>query len=136
MSDLSFVVGLVSAAGVDGWSGAGLEETLADPNTLAIVEPPVGFALGRVVLDEVELLLIVIAPEHRRRGAGRALLARFEAAAAARGAEVAHLEVAASNAAARALYAAAGFTPSGLRAGYYRDGDDAHLLTKRLAESH
>lgn len=130
MSELSFVEGLVAAADVEGWTDLGA--TLSDPRTVAVIDPPRGFAFGRVVLDEVELMLIVIAPEHRRRGEGRRLLDRFEAEAATAGATVVHLEVAASNLAARALYAAAGYAPVGLRAGYYRNGDDAHLLTKSL----
>uniref|UniRef100_UPI00157518D9 GNAT family N-acetyltransferase n=1 Tax=Sphingomonas bacterium TaxID=1895847 RepID=UPI00157518D9 len=37
-------------------------------------DEPAGFALSRQVLDEVELLLIAVAPAQRRRGVGRALL--------------------------------------------------------------
>ncbi|MEQ8278258.1 MAG: GNAT family N-acetyltransferase [Deltaproteobacteria bacterium] len=133
MSELSFVASLAAAAGVEGWSEASLAETLAHPGTVAVVQPPVGFALGRLVLDEAELLLIVIDPEHRRRGAGRRLLADFEAEVQTAGGAVVHLEVAARNAAARALYAAADYRPVGRRAGYYQDGDDAVLLEKTLA---
>jgi len=42
------------------------------------------------------------------------------------------LEVGVSNAAARRLYEAAGWRESGLRKGYYRDGEDAALYAKRL----
>ena len=48
------------------------------------------------------------------------LVADFEAAAAARGAEECLLEVAVTNAAARALYAGLGYAPVGRRPGYYR----------------
>lgn len=78
-----------------------------------------GFILGRVVLDEAELLTVAVAPEARRRGLGRYLLAAFEAAAVARGAARAFLEVAEDNVGALALYSGAGWGRVGWRAGYY-----------------
>jgi ribosomal-protein-alanine N-acetyltransferase len=51
--------------------------------------------------------------------------------------EACFIEVGASNHAARALYAALGFTEAGLRPGYYRRGqgpaEDAILMRKGLA---
>ena len=38
---------------------------------------PVGFSLFRSVMDESELLLLAVAPDHRRRGIGRGLLRQF-----------------------------------------------------------
>jgi uncharacterized protein (TIGR00290 family) len=52
---------------------------------------------------------LVVLPEARRSGAGRALLARAEAFARAEGARIVRLDVVAGNAGARALYAAAGY---------------------------
>lgn len=78
-----------------------------------------GFALGRVAGPEAELLTLVVAPEARRRGIARDLLARFAATARAGGATAGFLEVAAGNAPARTLYAAAGWRESGLRRSYY-----------------
>ncbi len=96
-----------------------------------------GFALGRALAGEAELLTIAVDPALRRQGLGRALLGDFDSAARARAATEAFLEVAAGNTAARALYAAASWQPAGLRRGYYRapDGsrDDALILRKPLA---
>ena len=78
-----------------------------------------GFALGRVAGPEAELLTLVVAPEARRRGIARDLLARFAATARAGGATAGFLEVAAGNAPARALYGAAGWRESGLRRSYF-----------------
>ena len=82
-----------------------------------------GFALGRVI-------------DARRKGHGRALLAAFEKTAAEKGARRAFLEVAETNAAARGLYAQAGWQACGERPGYYRQDDgariDALLLQKTL----
>ena len=95
-----------------------------------------GFAIGRVTLDEAELLTLATHPDCRRRGVGRDCLSRFEAEARRRGAALAHLEVAATNTPAIALYRGAGWRESGLRKAYYKGPDariDAILMTKRLA---
>ncbi|RVT87123.1 GNAT family N-acetyltransferase [Rhodobacteraceae bacterium CCMM004] len=104
------------------WTAAEFAALLADPATLLACRPH-GFALGRVVLDEAELLTLATDPGHRRRGIGRACLAAYETAAAARGAVRGVLEVAEDNAAARALYTAGGYAPCGRRPGYYRAAD-------------
>lgn len=108
---------------------------LAAPGVF-LCDAPGGFALGRAAAGEAELLTIAVAPEVRRRGTGRALLDRFEAAAAAAGAVTAFLEVAEVNAAARALYAAGGWRRLGRRRGYYRLPDgaavDALVLRKEI----
>jgi ribosomal-protein-alanine N-acetyltransferase len=52
--------------------------------------------------------------------------------AAAQGAVAMFLEVAVTNTAARALYAAHGFTEAGLRRRYYSDGTDALVLRSTL----
>lgn len=95
-----------------------------------------GFAIGRAIAGEAELVTLAVAPEARRQGEGRALLSDFERAAKDRGAEAAFLEVAADNTAARALYGSAGYDQTGLRAGYYKRADgtaiDALILSRAL----
>ncbi|VVT13130.1 Ribosomal-protein-alanine N-acetyltransferase [Sphingomonas sp. EC-HK361] len=95
-----------------------------------------GFALTRTVLDEVELLLLAVTPQFRRRGVARALLNGFLADARGRGLKTAHLEVRAGNPAV-ALYTAAGFAKRGERRAYYRGNTgevfDAHSYTLNLA---
>lgn len=117
------------------WNETDFAALLAAPGTFAVGDSR-AFALGRVVVDEVELLTIATHPEHRRKGLARGTLAAFEAEALARGARTAHLEVAAGNTAARGLYEAAGYRQTGLRRGYYRlpEGGrmDALLMTKTL----
>jgi ribosomal-protein-alanine N-acetyltransferase len=117
------------------WSAAEFASLLATPGTFATGDTR-AFALGRVILDEAELLTIATHPGHRRRGHGRAALAAFESEARASGAAVAHLEVAAGNAPALALYDGAGYRRTGLRRGYYRAPDgaavDAVLMAKAL----
>jgi len=112
------------------WSQDEIAHLLEDA-TVFYVSRSNGFAMGRVVADEAELLTLAVAPEAQRAGLGTALLAEFETAATVRGARHAFLEVAEDNTAARALYDACGWRPTGRRPGYYR-GTDALILTRSL----
>ena len=88
--------------------------------TLARVEGVIcGFALGRAIMDEAELLLLAVDPKARRRGVGGALLRSVIAEARGRGVNRLHLEVREGNGAI-ALYRGAGFAKVGERRGYYR----------------
>ena len=90
----------------------------------------VGFALGRVVLREAELLLLAVRRDGQGRGIGRLLLDRFVGIARERGAEQLHLEVRDGNPAV-SLYRSAGFREVGRRRNYYsgRDGQLYDALT-------
>ncbi len=102
------------------WTAAEFADLLGARGVFLIADPAGrGFALGRVAGPEAELLTLVVAPEARRQGIARDLLGRFAAAARAQSATAGFLEVAASNGAARALYAAAGWRETGRRRGYY-----------------
>lgn len=117
------------------WSAAEFATLLAAPG-VHLVAGEAGFALIRVAAGEAELLTIAVAPDARRRGRGRALLAAAEARATAAGASEMFLEVAADNTAARTLYAAAGYAVAGQRRGYYQAVEgppvDALVLRKAL----
>jgi ribosomal-protein-alanine N-acetyltransferase len=95
-----------------------------------------GLALGRVAAGEAELLTLAVLPEARRRGIGQTLLAAFTEGARARGAQMGFLEVAATNAPARALYARAGWVEAGRRRGYYaapgEEAVDAVVMRRTL----
>ncbi|MFN3643663.1 MAG: GNAT family N-acetyltransferase [Gemmobacter sp.] len=113
------------------WTAEGFAAALAAPGGF-LCGGPAGFALGRALAGEAELLTLAVDPGLRRQGHAASLLAAFEAEVARRGAGRAFLEVAADNAPARALYAAAGWRPAGLRRGYYGAGIDALILDKPL----
>ena len=94
-------------------------------------DKPVGFALARDLGNEGEILSLGVLPDCRRLGIGRALLRAVIDEAASRELPSIVLEVADDNAAARGLYARAGFVAVGRRPRYYRRGDetiDALLL--------
>ena len=93
------------------------------------MELPVGYLVGRDVAGSGEILNLAVAPEHRRAGLARALLAEGLKLLSSRGAEEVFLEVRSSNTAALELYRAAGFRPVGMRADYYRNPrEDALVL--------
>ena len=101
------------------WSASEFASFLASPQVFCLTRGQDGLLLGRVILDEAELLTLAVAPQSRRQGLGRALVQDFLETARARGAKTAFLEVAAPNQAALALYLAMGFTQTGRRRGYY-----------------
>lgn len=103
------------------WTAEEFAALLSSPHIL-LVAAPQGFALGRVIAGEAELLTIAVHPAARRRGAGRALLSDMIARTARRGARAMFLEVSTENDSAIALYRAAGFTSSGRRKAYFSDG--------------
>ncbi|HYC98924.1 GNAT family N-acetyltransferase [Brevundimonas sp.] len=118
------------------WSEAAFTALLEQPGVFP-VEATDGFILMRTVADEAEILTLAVRPAARRAGLGGRLVGEGVRAAAARGAVRVFLEVAEDNAAARALYARAGFTEAGRRPGYYAGADggrrDALLLALNLA---
>jgi ribosomal-protein-alanine N-acetyltransferase len=97
----------------------------------------IGFALGRIVGDEAELLLLAVARSSQGQGVGQMLLDRFAAVAASKGAEQLHLEVREGNHAV-SLYRRNGYREVGRRRNYYggRDGQlfDALTLAKYRRE--
>ena len=117
------------------WSEQAIRELMRSLGVLAF-EGESGFVMVRVLADEAEILTLAVAPEARRRGLGRALVGAAVAAAETAGARAVFLEVAEDNAAALALYEAAGFERAGLRRGYYaRPGGrprDALVLRRAL----
>jgi ribosomal protein S18 acetylase RimI-like enzyme len=94
---------------------------------------PVGYLEARRAGDVLEILALAVDPRERRRGVASALVEGQLAQAARLGLAGVHLEVRASNAEARALYAGLGFAEVGRRARYYVDGEDAVLLERSLS---
>ncbi|GLR66545.1 N-acetyltransferase GCN5 [Acidocella aquatica] len=114
----------------DPWDERSFATLLGQPGVVCFVDERGGFLLLRTVLDEAEILTIgVTAP---RQGIGGALMRQAIRAAGWQGVRTIHLEVAADNAAARALYASLGFTQTGFRKAYYPDGGDALTLCLKL----
>ena len=134
---------LHSALFNNGWDEAAVTGLLAHPGSIAMLASAgmprqIGaYALAQVAADEAEILSIGVASPWQRMGVATKLLDGLKRAAVRAGALRIFLEVAASNAAAIALYQKQGFVEAGRRAGYYTrpDGtkEDALILRTVLA---
>lgn len=126
---------LHAQASASPWSASSFDEVLCSSGSLLTTKDN-AFALGRMILDDVELLQIATDPAHQRQGLGRSVLSTFERQARSFGCRRALLEVASKNFAAIALYTASGWQTDGMRPKYYRtsDGifDDAILMSKNI----
>jgi [ribosomal protein S18]-alanine N-acetyltransferase len=95
---------------------------------LAICENQVaGFLVARRIADgESEVLNLAVAPEFRRRGAGRRLFQDLQA----RYFGHIYLELRESNRGARAFYETLGFQEVGVRLRYYQDPVESAIVMK------
>ena len=142
LADLPALVALEARCHSHPWTERGMRDALSPsgPGALLVLRAPfppsdtgrgiVAYCAFQVVAGEAHVHNLAVAPEARRRGLARRLLALTLEIAARRGARVVFLEVRAGNAAARALYRAAGFREVGIRRGYYAAPvEDAVLLS-------
>lgn len=122
----------------DPWTRALFEEELANP-ALAVTRVAeragtvVGYVVAWIVLDELHVGNVAVAPRARRAGVATALVKELLGLARHRGCTRATLEVRVSNEAAIALYRGFGFRPVAMRRAYYRDnGEDALIMMADL----
>jgi ribosomal-protein-alanine N-acetyltransferase len=122
------------------WSEEEFAKLLEQPGVAGLMwnaAEPQGFVLIRAVADEAEILTLAVAPAHRRQGIAADLLNEACHMLRAGGTRRLFLEVAADNAAARALYTSYGFAETSRRAQYYDRGGakrvDAIVMTLDLA---
>jgi ribosomal-protein-alanine N-acetyltransferase len=104
-------------------------------NTLIVasdVDVVIGFAWLRMLVDEAHVMNIVVESRARRAGVGEKLMRALVAEAIQRKAILITLEVRASNAAAIALYHKFLLAEVGRRKRYYKDGEDALIMTREL----
>lgn len=125
--DAAALAALHAASFRRGWSESEMERLLVERNVVAhravLGRDVCGFILSRLAGDEAEILSVAVAPARRGSGIARALLDLHLRRLAGLGARAVFLEVDEHNAAARRLYARAGFREVGRRPGYYaQDG--------------
>jgi ribosomal-protein-alanine N-acetyltransferase len=136
-ADLPALAALERGVFSDPWTIEQLGAAMDWPGAVALVAEDagaiVGYVLGRLIVDEAEILSIATIVERRREGIGRRLLGAVMATMIERGAHAVWLEVRISNGAARELYQSAGFAAAGVRRGYYRlPTEDALVLRREL----
>ncbi|UCH78335.1 MAG: ribosomal protein S18-alanine N-acetyltransferase [Candidatus Coatesbacteria bacterium] len=135
-ADLPAIVAIEAASFPCPWSERTFSQEIANEfstfKVLAGEEQVIGYYDLWVCADEAHLLNVAVAPAHRRRGLGTALVRdAVEEARRARCTRII-LEVRPANEAALALYAAFGFRKIGERPHYYADGERADVLGKEL----
>ncbi len=94
---------------------------------------PVGYIITCIENHSAHVISIAVAPQHRKRGVGAALLCTaLELLYRKRVAEV-YLEVRVSNSPAISFYRSAGFEIAELVKNYYSDGEDGYKFVLRDA---
>jgi len=93
----------------------------------------VGYAVGRASGKNGHVDSVAVAPLHRRRGIGTALLSAVTHRLAEEGVQQIHLEVRKGNKAAISFYERMGFRVFSEIRRYYSDGEDAWVLKRTLA---
>ena len=130
-SDISVLARLQARCNPVPWGPKLLGATLLAPATMGIVSvrgAVVGYLLAQRLPDEWHVLDLGVAPEARRLGIAREMLANLLRFTDSQSVPVT-LEVRASNNAAISLYEQLGFASHGRRPGYYSDnGEDAEIM--------
>lgn len=136
-SDLEGVATLEAACFTNPWTREMLAGELARNRfarvyVLRLPDTPVAaFCACWLVVDELHINTIAVAPEHRRKGLASALMRHILDDVAGEGIQRATLEVRRSNEAARQLYSALGFTIAAVRPGYYTQPEEDALIMWR-----
>ena len=119
-----------------GWTAESFGSSLSLPGAGALVVELAGTVYGFVqyqwVAGEAEINTICVSPNYRRQHFGHELLRGLIDYLKTIRTQKVFLEVASGNLAARRLYDHHGFQPTGLRRGYYADGQDAITMTLEL----
>jgi ribosomal-protein-alanine N-acetyltransferase len=131
-ADVAALARIEAATFSDAWPVASFRSLLRASTTRMTVAERDGEVLGYSVViqvgDQAELANIAVTESARGQGVGARLLRALLDGAKTEGVQSMYLEVRESNAAARALYAAHGFTPAGRRRRYYRHPDEDALV--------
>lgn len=138
VADMPAVMALEKQAFKNPWSPELLQRELQHEwSTILLVEEEgteagpllLGLAIFWIVHDEVHVLNVATAPEHRRRGVARVVMDEVLARGRGRRCTLATLEVRRSNEPALQLYKSLGFRAVGIRPNYYVDeGEDAIVM--------
>jgi [ribosomal protein S18]-alanine N-acetyltransferase len=132
--DLTDVAALEAVCFTNPWTREMLEREVRDSAVARVyvlrnAEGTIAaFCACWIVVDELHINTLAVDPARRRAGLGSALMRQVLEEAAREGAQRATLEVRASNAPARRLYAALGFVEAGVRPGYYSQPDEDAIV--------
>lgn len=119
------------------WALTAIEKEMTNPVASYFVAESEGEVIGFGgmwhVLDEGEIINIAVHQSYHRQGIGKLILSQLMAEARKRGLVVMHLEVRASNEAAKMLYLEQGFECIATRKAYYHHPtEDALIMICKL----
>ncbi|MCC5889440.1 MAG: ribosomal protein S18-alanine N-acetyltransferase [Alkalibacterium sp.] len=116
------------------WTLRQYADTLADTQLKFFVaeteDTIIGYAGGKVLLDEAEIYSVAVAPDFKNRQLATQLVRTFIEYCKSQGVEVMYLEVRQSNVPARNFYKKLGFKEVGKRPEYYRHPIEDAVLMK------
>jgi ribosomal-protein-alanine N-acetyltransferase len=146
--DIPDVIAINWAALPEHYSDSFFEERLREsPETFLVAEDEsgkiVGYIMCRVeygfsntrrygLARKGHIVSVAVLDQHRRAGLGRALVEESIVGMKQRGCSETYLEVRRSNEPAIVLYEKLGFRTIATHRGYYRDGEDANLMTRQI----
>ena len=90
-----------------------------------------GFGLGGLI-KKGHVVSVAVLPGHRRKGIGEALVSQALEGMKLGNAKQSYLEVRVTNEEAIKLYKKLGYEITRTMHGYYADGEDAHVMTKKF----
>ena|SRR5579875_2789508 len=148
LADLPEVIAINWAALPEHYSDSFFEERLQEsPETFLVAEDENGKIIGYIMCRieygfsnlrryglarKGHIVSVAVLEEHRRFGLGRALVEESLSGMKQRGCSEAYLEVRVSNDPAISLYEKLGFHTVSTHHGYYRDGENAYLMSRML----
>ena len=122
----------------DPWGRLSFENELSNPLSVFIIaideeeNKIIGYGGVWLMYDVGNITNIATHPHYRREGIGTKILSVLTDVCTEKGMESITLEVRAGNIPAQAMYQANGFSLCGRRKNYYRDKEDALIMTKVL----
>lgn len=147
-SDISDVISINWAALPEHYSDTFFEERLQEsPETFLVAEDQAGKIQGYIMCRieygfsnmrryglarKGHIVSVAVLEEHRGQGLGGALCEEAISGMKQRGCSEVYLEVRVSNEPAISLYEKLGFKTVSTHRGYYRDGEDAYLMSRQL----
>ena len=138
VSDLSIILSIEQQVYPFPWSEQVMRDCLQGPylcRGLYVESTLVAYGILTVAIGECHILNICVSAEYQGQGIASVFLGELLDEAKIQHAEIAFLEVRASNVVALALYSKLGFSEIGCRKAYYRNGkgrEDALVLSLPL----
>ncbi len=134
LSSIMALMSLFSKQMTESWSVDSIKVAILNNEVYIVVEENkvAAFMLGRWYGNDAEIELIAVLPEYQRKGNATTLCSNFQLLAKTGGALHCFLEVRRENTEAIAFYQAQGFSHSRIRKSYYRDGEDALVMSRQL----